>query len=100
MKFARPNLRARGYGFGANTRRGAIVIPIALAISLGACTNGSLTTGSIAVEIDQPVNAEEIAAAPSIWGQRYAAKPKDKSTALNYAAALRRVGRTRQAVAV
>jgi Flp pilus assembly protein TadD len=100
MKIAQPNLRARGYGFGAHLRRGAIILPIALTISLGACTNGSLTTGSIAVDIEQPVNAEEIAAAPSIWGQRYAAKPKDKSTALNYAAALRRVGRTRQAVAV
>lgn len=94
--------RACGYGLGASIRRGTILLPIVFAIGLSACasTRGPGKTADVQIDTERPMSAEEIETASSDWGQRYAANPKDKTAALNYATALRRAGRTEQAVAV
>jgi Flp pilus assembly protein TadD len=92
--------RRGGPGFGRTLRCAAILLPVAIALGLGGCAKGPRTTGSVVIQTDQPMSAEEIAKATDYWGQRYAKSPKDKAVALNYATALRRTGRTSQAVAV
>jgi Flp pilus assembly protein TadD len=92
--------RHGGPGFGIILRRAALLLPIALALGLGGCAKGPRTTGSVVIQTDQPMSTEEIEKATEYWGQRYAKTPKDKAAALNYATALRRTGRTAQAVAV
>jgi Flp pilus assembly protein TadD len=87
-------------GSGARLRHAALLLPIALALSLGACAKGPRTTGSIEAVSDRPLSEAEIEKAASYWGERYARRPKDKAAALNYAAALRRNGHTGQAVAI
>jgi Flp pilus assembly protein TadD len=77
-----------------------LLLPIALALGLGACAKGPRTTGSIEAVSDRPLTETEIEKASAYWGERYARNPKDKAAALNYAAALRRNGRNGQAVAV
>jgi Flp pilus assembly protein TadD len=81
-------------------RRAALLLSIALVLGLGACAKGPRTTGSIEAVGDRPLSEAEIEKASTYWGERYAKNPKDKGAALNYAAALRRNGRTGQAVAV
>jgi Flp pilus assembly protein TadD len=88
-------------GTGAIMRRATLLLlPIALALGLGACAKGPRTTGSIEAVSDRPLSEAEIEKASSYWGERYARNPKDKAAALNYAAALRRNGRSGQAVAI
>jgi len=101
MKFAAlPPPRALGQRTASKARRAVILLPIMLALGLGACAKGPRTTGSILSNSDKPLSAEEIASASGYWGQRYAKNPKDKAAAVNYASALRRTGRSSQAVAI
>jgi len=86
--------------FGAIIRRSTIFVPILVTLGLSGCATSSMTTGSTLIDADRLQNAEEVEKASSYWGQKYAANPKDKAAALNYAATLRRAGRSGQAVAV
>ncbi|MEZ5783001.1 MAG: tetratricopeptide repeat protein [Rhizobiaceae bacterium] len=78
---------------------------IAIAVSLSACANKGLTTGSISrsgpssAAVDQ-MSASELASAASTLGQAYAKDPKDKATGLRYAAVLQMNGRSDQSLAV
>lgn len=102
MKAAYVSPPATGHGSGAGIRRMAFLVPIVLAVALGACAKqpkGQLTTGSIGTT-DRPLTADELDKATTYWGERYAKNPKDTDAALNYATALRRNGRNAQSVAV
>lgn len=77
----------------------------ALAMLAGCATTSSdpMHTGSIgdsAVLTPSDLTEEEALAAVQQWGPAYAKNEKDKTAALNYAAALRAAGNTGQAVAV
>ena len=50
--------------------------------------------------IAQPKTQADFQEAAAYWGKKYAADPKNREADLNYASALRRTGRTDQAVAV
>lgn len=79
----------------ARLLRGAMAAPFLLAIALAGC---STTTRQ--ARVDSTVTASTGAESIDYWQQRYAKAPRDKSTALNFAAALRQADRTDQAVAV
>lgn len=85
---------------GGRSQAGAVLATIGLAFALSACASNSITTGSTLIDADRLESAQDIETASNYWGQKYAANPKDKTAALNYAATLRRAGRTGQAVAV
>lgn len=80
--------------------RAALAVPLILMLALAGCASAkkvdTTTTGAIA----QPRTEAEYQAAVTYWGQKYAANPKDRNTDLAYASALRRTGRSDQAVAV
>lgn len=80
--------------------KSAMALPLCLALGLAGCASSSkvdtTTTGSIA----QPKTQADFAQAVDYWGQKYAANPKDRNIDINYAMALRRTGRSDQAVAV
>jgi Flp pilus assembly protein TadD len=78
---------------------GAVLAPIALA--LGGCAKPtSATDPTMTASIAQPVTQQDFADAATYWAQRYTAKPKDRDAALNYAAALQRIGQSQQAVVI
>jgi Flp pilus assembly protein TadD len=80
---------------------GALILPLALAAALAGCAGKAHKPDPHMTSSIPPVLSEaDIDAAVTAWGDRYAAKPKDKDIALNYAGALSRSGRTAQAVAV
>jgi Flp pilus assembly protein TadD len=85
-------------------KRGAAIVPIVLTVALSACASTGNGTGKAAPEmtgaIAKPITEDDFEAAVAYWGPRYAADSKDRDTALSYSAALGRVGRTDQAVAV
>lgn len=97
MKTASPN-RSGGRSRSAGFRKAALLLPLAIAVGLGGCAKGPRTTGSIAAAGTAAAGETDPAAAQ--WGARYQRNPKDKEAALNYAAALRRLDRTQQSVAV
>lgn len=81
----------------------------ALAMSISGCaTTDKTTTGSIApaASTARPtgnfdhMNAQQLAQASTSLGARYQSNPKDKATAMNFAAVLRMMGRNDQALAV
>jgi Flp pilus assembly protein TadD len=84
-------------------KRGAVIVPVLLAIALAGCANAKkpavdpATTSSTAA---QPMTPQDFDEAVKYWGDRYAADAKNKEVALNYAAALRRTDHSDQAVAV
>jgi Flp pilus assembly protein TadD len=97
----------------ARRRRQSIVGPLvtgaALVLALAGCQttksaeDGPGYTGSIgssAVITPSDLGPEEALAAVQRWGAAYTKDEKDKVAALNYAAALRAAGETRQGVAV
>lgn len=82
-------------------RLGTMAAAITLALLLAGCQSGKsgidpASTGSIA----KPVTASDFQQSAKYWGDRYARSPADKTIALNYAAALARIGNDDQAVAV
>ena len=80
--------------------RAAVAVPLCLMLALAGCAStkkiDTTTTGAIA----QPKSEADFQQAVSYWAQKYDANPKDRDTDLAYAAALRRTGRSDQAVAV
>jgi Flp pilus assembly protein TadD len=79
---------------------GAALLPIAVTLALAGCASPKTVDPATTASIARPVTEEDFAKATSYWGDRYAADPKNHDVDLNYAAALRRTGRTDQAVAV
>lgn len=82
--------------------RPGLAAVLVLSTMLAGCATGSggvdsTTTGSIG---RSPMTGNDFQQQVSYWGQRYTKDPGNKAYALNYAAALRRVGNTDQAVAV
>jgi Flp pilus assembly protein TadD len=94
--------------FGRGRRKAALklLVGCAAAAMLAGCQTARqepVSTGSIgnsAVIIPSDLSAEEAIGAVQQWGAAYTRDEKDKVAALNYAAALRAAGETRQAVAV
>lgn len=79
----------------------ATLLPIAFAAALAGCGSKKAVTDSTATgAIAAPVTTQDFRDAADAWGARYSASPNDKATALGYAGALIRVGRTDQALAV
>jgi Flp pilus assembly protein TadD len=82
---------------------------VALAIGISGCaTTDKTTTGSISPvssaaaptgNFDQ-MNAQQLAQTSTSLGARYQSNPKDRTTAMNFAAVLRMTGRNDQALAV
>lgn len=83
--------------------RATVFIPLALSLSLGACS--SLRNETVDTTVTGAIDATaltgaELDAAAAYWGERYANDPDDAGIAVNYAAVLGRLGRHQQAVAV
>lgn len=81
-------------------RCGSALIPFLLAVALSACASTDKPSPEITGAIAKPITEDDFEKAVAYWGPRYAANSKDQNAALNYAAALGRVGRNDQAVAV
>jgi Flp pilus assembly protein TadD len=65
------------------------------------CSNGTVAThGGVTVTGSTTPSEANIRQAVDTWGERYDKKPSDRTTILNYAAALRLNGQSDQAVAV
>lgn len=79
---------------------GLVLLPLTAALLAGCAKPKDATDPTTTGAIGQPLTAEDFDKAVAHWGARYAADEKAKDTALNYAAALSRVGRSDQAVAV
>jgi Flp pilus assembly protein TadD len=71
-----------------------------LALTLGGCVTNRDATGSILHPAAAPAAPSDPQDAITEWGRRYDADPGNRTAALNYAAALRRLDRNQQAVAV
>lgn len=80
--------------------RSSIVLPFALVLLAGCAKPKVPTDPTITGAIAAPVTQADFDAAANYWGGRYQNEEKVKEVALNYAAALQRIGRTDQAVAV
>jgi Flp pilus assembly protein TadD len=80
-------------------RRAALLFPLALAVAAAGCASAKKKpemTGSVSA----PLTDADVQWAADYWGERYRTDAADKTVALNYAAALKRIGRPAQAVAV
>jgi len=79
-------------------------LAIVLAASVAGCANNrNLTTGSVDRSSGKPVeqmSARELESAASTLGEAFARNPKDKQTAMRYAAVLQMNGRADQSLAV
>ena len=84
----------------ARLRRGATMLPLALVLGVSACASANKVSPEMTGSIAKPLTTADFEKAVAYWGQRYAKNGKDRTAALNYAAALRRIGRSEQAVAV
>ncbi len=78
----------------------AAILPLTMILALGGCASPKKVDPATTGSISQPMTQEEFEQAVTYWGQRYAAEPKSREVALNYAGALRRTNRADQAVAV
>lgn len=79
------------------------VAVLACAISLAACANRQITTGSINPVVNKPVDqmtATELRQAADAYGKAYANNSTDLNIAMNFASVLRMIGRNDQALAV
>jgi Flp pilus assembly protein TadD len=77
---------------------GVVILP---ALLLGGCAKPtSATDPTMTASIAKPITQEDFAAAADYWAKRYQANPKDRDVALNFAAALQRIGSAPQAVVV
>jgi len=80
--------------------RGSVfALPLLLTIAVSGCASSHAPeiTGSIS---SAPMTDADFEKAAAYWGDRYAKNEADKTVALNYAAALRRINRNDQAIAV
>ena len=94
-QFSLNNQCYNSLGLSKKILRSSVIIPIAAALFLGACStsNAPKTTGSI-------VTSGDVAKGTKFWGAKYQQDPSDRTAALNFASALRRSGQSEQAVAV
>lgn len=84
----------------ANRRRGALVAAaLALAATLGGCSTGGDTTGSVVVDA-LPRTPQALRDYAALWRERYEADADDGAAAMNYARGLRALTQYAQAVAV
>lgn len=83
-------------------RRLASLALVGTALALGGCGTSSMSSGRVAqVEGRAELLSDgQLRQAATQWEQRYDRDPSDRTAALNYAAALRGLGRHDQAVAV
>jgi Flp pilus assembly protein TadD len=81
-------------------RRSTVALPVLVAIALAGCASQKHGSGDITGSIGKPMTQADFENAAAYWGKRYEQKPEDKAVALNYAAALRRLDRNDQALAV
>lgn len=80
---------------------GGAAIPIAILLALSGCAKPvDKADPAMTGAIEKPMTADDFNQAVTYWAQRYQKNEKDRDVGLNYAAALRRVDRTDQAVAV
>ena len=78
-------------------------LAVVLAASVAGCANRNMTTGSIDRGNGKPVeqmSSHELESAATTLGEAFARNPKDKHTAMRYAAVLQMNGRTDQSLAV
>lgn len=75
--------------------RGITILPLLAAIGLAACSSNPKSGNSV-----RAVTHQDALAAVDYWGKRYEKDPSDRKAALNFASALRRSGKSLQAVAV
>ena len=92
-------------GLGASSRRrAALALFLSLTAALGGCRSFDDVTGSIGSSSGTPAalpgGDDELRAYAEIWGKRYDDSPGEKVASINYARALRGLGRYAQAVAV
>ncbi len=76
---------------------------VLLAAGVAGCANRNMTTGSIDRGSGKPVeqmSSRELESAAGTLGEAFARNPKDKATAMRYAAVLQMNGRTDQSLAV
>lgn len=83
-------------------KRPLLLAALGLSLALGACAkNGATGTSSYKGDKGSTKSAADVSGdAVGYWGARYKRSPKSKKVGLNYAAALRKTGRNRQALAV
>lgn len=86
--------RSRG-----GSRQRALLAPL-IALALAACATTKAPSPEVTGAIEKPVTQSDFRTAEAYWGERYEKDPKDRTAALNYAAALGRVSKSEQAVAV
>ena len=79
---------------------GVVLVPVALALGGCAKSTSAATDPTMTASIAKPMTPEDFNNAAAYWGQRYEARPKDRDAALNYAAALQRVGQPEQAMII
>lgn len=79
---------------------GLILLPLTAALLAGCAKPKDPTDPTMTGAVGPAMTAQDFDKAVAYWGERYTADEKAKDTALNYAAALSRVGRADQAVAV
>ena len=96
------NLCNRAWRASPAMRRIALAGGIGLSLALGGCvTDRADVTGSIAAApAGAPKSQADMRAFAATWGERYRAKPGDKTAALNYARGLRALTQYAQAEAV
>ena len=75
--------------------RGVAWLPLATAIVLAGCSSNPKSGSSV-----RAVTHQDALAAVDFWGKKYEKSPSDRTAALNFASALRRSGKSTQAVAV
>lgn len=80
---------------GKKLLRGVAWLPIATAIVLAGCSSNPKSANSV-----RAVTHQDALAAVDYWGKKYEKSPSDRTAALNFASALRRSGKSTQAVAV
>lgn len=88
--FSKPKLTT-----GKSLLRGVAWLPIATAIVLAGCSSNPKSASSV-----RAVTHQDALAAVDYWGKKYEKSPSDRTAALNFASALRRSGKSTQAVAV
>lgn len=90
--FPRSDLRARTAG---------LCVALSLTLALGACKSIGDVTGSIRpTSVTAPTDEASLRANAETWGRKYDQDPGNKTAAMTYAAALRRLTQYAQATAV
>lgn len=79
---------------------GLILVPLTVALMAGCAKPKDPTDPTTTGAIGPAATTSDFERAASYWGEQYAKDEKSKDASLNYAAALLRVGRTDQSVAV